>query len=75
MFDRRLRSVVENSPDSYCGNVPVAPLTIVYLLVFFIAVFARDSYAENNTLVFIVVALLLFAGLGLWVYSAQKNGE
>ena len=55
--------------------MPVFALTILYLVVFFIAVFARDSYAENNTTVFIVVAMLLFGGLALWVYAARKNRE
>jgi hypothetical protein len=67
--------VAKTSGARYCGNVPVFPLTLLYLLVFFIAVFARESYSKDNLTVFIVVALLLFGGLALWVYAARKTRE
>jgi hypothetical protein len=50
-------------------------LTVVYLLVFFGAVFARDSYSQDNLTVFMVAAALLFGGLALWVYAAKKSRE
>lgn len=54
-------------------SVPL--LTLGYLATFFIVVFARDAFIDDTASVFAVVASLLFAGLGLWIYAARKSQQ
>ena len=46
-------------------------LTIGYFVALGIVVASRDRFLDNDTMVFIVAAVALFAGLALWVLIAQ----
>jgi uncharacterized membrane protein (DUF441 family) len=50
-------------------------LTIGYFAVVGIVVASRDSFLDNNLVVLAVTAVVLFAGLGLWLLIAQGHKE
>jgi hypothetical protein len=46
-----------------------------YLALFFIPVSSYDLYKENVYAVAIVAIVLMFAGLGAWLWSVQPGNE
>jgi hypothetical protein len=46
-----------------------------YLALFFSAVGSYDLYKDNVYLVALVAAVLMFSGLGAWLWSAQQGKD
>jgi hypothetical protein len=46
-----------------------------YLALFFAAVGSYDLYKDNVYLVALVAAVLMFSGLGAWLWSAQQGKD
>jgi hypothetical protein len=46
-----------------------------YLALFFSAVGSYDLYKDNVYLVAVVAAVLMFSGLGAWLWSAQQGKD
>jgi hypothetical protein len=46
-----------------------------YLTLFFSAVGSYDLYKDNVYLVALVAAVLMFSGLGAWLWSAQQGKD
>jgi hypothetical protein len=50
-------------------------ILIGYLALFFSAVGSYDLYKDNVYLVALVAAVLMFSGLGAWLWSAQQGKD
>ena len=46
-----------------------------YLALFFAAVGSYDLYKDNVYLVALVAAVLMFSGVGAWLWSAQQGKD
>jgi hypothetical protein len=46
-----------------------------YLALFFSAIGSYDLYKDNVYLVALVAAVLMFSGLGAWLWSAQQGKD
>ena len=46
-----------------------------YLALFFSAIGSYDLYKDNVYLVAVVAAVLMFSGLGAWLWSAQQGKD
>jgi NhaP-type Na+/H+ or K+/H+ antiporter len=59
------------SPSTLSGMINTW-LTIGYFVLVGTVVVSRDQFLDNDLAVVAVAALVLFLGLGLWVFVAQK---
>jgi len=50
-------------------------LTVSYFVAIGLVVASRDRFLDNDLAVVGVAATVLFAGLGLWIFVAQKHRE
>jgi hypothetical protein len=50
-------------------------ILVGYLALFFSAVGSYDLYKDNVYLVALVAAVLMFSGLGAWLWSAQQGKD
>jgi hypothetical protein len=50
-------------------------ILIGYLALFFILVSSYDLYKENVYVIAIVALVLMFAGLGAWLWSVQPGSD
>jgi hypothetical protein len=46
-----------------------------YLALFFSAIGSYDLYKDNVYLVAVVAAVLMFSGLGAWIWSVQQGKD
>ena len=50
-------------------------LTLGYFAIIGVVVASRESFLDNDLVVAGVAGMVLFLGLGLWVFVAQKHRE
>lgn len=50
-------------------------LTVGYFAMVALVVGSRDSFLDNDWAVFAVAAAVLFSGLALWLFVAQRHRE